>query len=159
MRTQALVVSVLLVLLFWVYHAFSADTTIKYSGMPVPSAMAPSISSFSNDMCKSGVSGGANTGLLAVSGGVTITDENCERIKLAKVMNDLGLKVAAVSILCQDDRVFKAMLQAGSACPINGAIGDAAFRAWYELKPQVFKELYGKDYTLPTYTNPINLKE
>lgn len=159
MRLQALVISVLLVLLFWAYHVFAADTTIKYSGMPVPSAMSPSISSFSNDMCKSGVSGGANTGVISISGGATVTDENCERIKLAKVMNDLGLKVAAVSILCQDDRVFKAMLQAGSACPINGAIGDAAFRAWYELKPQVFKELYGKDYTLPTYTNPINLKE
>jgi hypothetical protein len=51
------------------------------------------------------------------------------------------------------------MLQAGSACPINGAIGDAAFRAWYELKPETFKKLYGKNYTLPTYTNPINIKE
>ena len=159
MREQALIISVILVILFWAFYAFSAETTIKYSGMPVPSAMAPSISSFSNDMCKSGVSGGANTGVFAVSGGVTITDENCERIKLAKVMNDLGLKVAAVSILCQDERVFEAMLQAGSACPINGAIGDAAFRAWYELKPDTFKKLYGKDYTLPTYTNPINLQE
>lgn len=159
MRIQALIVSCLLVLVFWIHYAFSADTTIKYSGMPVPSAMSPSISSFSNDMCAAPYSGGANTGVISISGGGVIKDDNCERIKLAKVMNDLGLKVAAVSILCQDDRVFKAMLQAGSACPINGAIGDAAFRAWYELKPQVFKELYGKDYTLPTYTNPINLKE
>jgi hypothetical protein len=159
MKIQALIVSLLVVLIFWIYNAFSADTTIKYSGMPVPSAMAPSISAFSNDMCKSGISGGANTGVFAVSGGVTITDENCERIKLSKVLNDLGLKVAAVGVLCQDERVFEAMLQAGSACPINGAIGDAAFRAWYELKPETFKKLYGKNYTLPTYTNPINIKE
>ena len=158
MREKILIFFVTILVLIWTTLVFPAETTIKYSGMPVPSAMAPSISSFSNDMCKSGVSGGANTGVFAVSGGVTITDENCERIKLAKVMNDLGLKVAAVSILCQDERVFEAMLQAGSACPINGAIGDAAFRAWYELKPDTFKKLYGKNYTLPTYTAPINLE-
>jgi hypothetical protein len=134
MREQALIVSVILVILFWAVYAFSADTTIKYSGMPVPSAMSPSISAFSNDMCKSGVSGGANTGVISISGGATVTDENCERIKLSKVLNDLGLKVAAVGVLCQDERVFEAMLQAGSACPINGAVGDAALRAWYELK-------------------------
>jgi len=154
-RLTTVIVCCLLLGLFWVHYAFSADTTIKYSGMPVPSAMSPSISAFSNDMCKSGVSGGANTGVISISGGATITDENCERIKLAKVMNDLGLKVAAVGILCQDDRVFEAMLQAGSACPIKGAIGDAAERAWYELKPEVFVRLYGKDYEPPTVTYPM----
>lgn len=154
-RTTALIVSLLLVSLFWVHNAWSADTNIKYSGMPVPSAMAPSISSFSSDMCKSAVSGGANTGVISISGGATVTDENCERIKLAKVMNDLGLKVAAVGVLCQDDRVFEAMLQAGSACPINGAIGDAAIRAWYEIKPEVFVRLYGKNWNPPTVTYPM----
>jgi hypothetical protein len=154
-RVTAVIVSCLLVILFWVHNVLSAETTIKYSGMPVPSAMAPSISAFSNDMCKSGVSGGANTGVFAVSGGVTITDENCERIKLSKVLNDLGLKVAAVGVLCQDERVFEAMLQAGSACPINGAIGDAALRAWFELKPEVFARLYGKDWLPPTVTYPM----
>ena len=155
MREQALIVSVILVILFWAVYAFSADTTINYKGMPVGSSYAPSISAFSNDMCKSGVSGGANTGVFAVSGGVTITDENCERIKLSKVLNDLGLKVAAVGVLCQDERVFEAMLQAGSACPINGAVGDAALRAWYELKPDVFARLYGKNWTTPTVTYPM----
>ena len=154
-RITTVIVCLLLIGLFFVHVAFSADTTIKYSGMPVPSAMSPSISAFSNDMCKSGVSGGANTGVISISGGATITDENCERIKLAKVMNDLGLKVAAVGILCQDDRVFEAMLQAGSACPINGAIGDAALRAWYELKPEVFVRLYGKNWYPPTVTYPM----
>ena len=154
-RELALIISVLLVILFWMYHANAADTTIKYSGMPVPSAMSPSISAFSNDMCKSGVSGGANTGVISISGGATVTDENCERIKLSKVLNDLGLKVAAVGVLCQDERVFEAMLQAGSACPINGAVGDAALRAWYELKPETFKRLYGKDWTPPTVTYPM----
>ena len=154
-RLTTVIVCCLFIGLFFVHVTFAADTTIKYSGMPVPSAMSPSISAFSNDMCKSGVSGGANTGVISISGGATITDENCERIKLAKVMNDLGLKVAAVGILCQDERVFEAMLQAGSACPIKGAIGDAAERAWYELKPEIFVRLYGKDYEPPTVTYPM----
>jgi len=154
-RLTALIVSCLLVILFWVHHAYSADTTIKYSGMPVPSAMSPSISAFSNDMCAAPYSGGANTGVISISGGGVVNDSNCQRIKLSKVMADLGLKVAAVSILCQDERVFEAMLQAGSACPINGAIGDAAMRAWYELKPEVFVRLYGKDYEPPTVTYPM----
>jgi hypothetical protein len=154
-RLTIIIVCFLISCFIWIQYAFSADTTIKYSGMPVPSAMSPSISAFSNDMCKSGVSGGANTGVISISGGATITDENCERIKLAKVMNDLGLKVAAVGILCQDERVFEAMLQAGSACPINGAIGDAAMLAWFELKPEVFERLYGKDWRPPTVTYPM----
>jgi hypothetical protein len=154
-RLTIVIVCCLFICLVWVHNALSADTTIKYSGMPVPSAMSPSISAFSNDMCKSGVSGGANTGVISISGGATITDENCERIKLAKVMNDLGLKVAAVGILCQDERVFEAMLQAGSACPINGAISDAALQAWYELKPEIFVRLYGKDWRPPTVTYPM----
>jgi hypothetical protein len=154
-RLSALIVSVLLVLLFFVHYGYTADTTIKYSGMPVPSAMAPSISAFSNDMCAAPYSGGANTGVISISGGGVINDSNCERIKLSKVLNDLGLKVAAVSVLCQDERVFEAMLQAGSICPINGAIGDAAMMAWFELKPEVFARLYGKDWTPPTVTYPM----
>src|SRR6056300_229849 len=154
-RLTTVVVCLLLIGLFFFHVAFSADTTIKYSGMPVPSAMSPSISAFSNDMCAAPYSGGANTGVISISGGGVINDGNCERIKLSKVLNDLGLKVAAVSVLCQDDRVFEAMLQAGSACPINGAIGDAALRAWYELKPEVFVRLYGKNWYPPTVTYPM----
>ena len=154
-KDTLIIVCICAVCFLWVHLAFGADTTIKYSGMPVPSSMAPSISAFSNDMCKSGVSGGANTGVISISGGATITDENCERIKLAKVLNDLGLKVAAVSVLCQDERVFEAMLQAGSICPIKGSLQDAAERAWYELKPEVFERLYGKNYEPPTVTYPM----
>ena len=154
-KITILIVFVLLVLLFWVHVSLAADTTIKYSGMPVPSAMAPSISAFSNDMCAAPYSGGANTGVISISGGGVINDSNCERIKLSKVLNDLGLKVAAVSVLCQDERVFEAMLQAGSACPINGAIGDAAMQAWFELKPEVFERLYGKNWLPPTVTYPM----
>jgi hypothetical protein len=134
-------------------YAHADTTTINNKGMPVPSAMAPSMSGFSNDMCKSGVSGGANTGMFSISGGATITDENCERIKLAKTLNDLGLKVAAVSVLCQDNRVWEAMEMSGSPCPIGGSLGYTAKRAWHERDPKRFEKLYGSTYTLPLIPN------
>jgi hypothetical protein len=136
-------------------YAHADTTTINNKGMPVPSAMAPSMSGFSNDMCKSGLSGGANTGMFSISGGTTITDENCERIKLAKTLNDLGLKVAAVSVLCQDNRVWEAMEMSGSPCPIGGSLGYTAKRAWHEKDPKRFEKLYGPTYTLPLVTNPL----
>jgi len=154
LREQAVIVSVLLVLLFWGIHAFAGETTINYKGMP-PNSYAPSVSAFGNDLCRTGISGGANNGIIALSGGITIIDETCEKIKLSRQLDSIGLKVAAVAILCQDDRVFKAMLQAGSPCSINGAIGDAALQAWYEIRPQVFEELYGKDWRPPTVTYPM----
>lgn len=136
-------------------------TTINYKGQPPPSAISPSISAFSQDVCLVPVSGSVSSTLFGVSGGSGYKDLNCERIKLAKTLNDLGLKVAAVSILCQDDRVFEAMIQSGSPCPINGSIGDAAKRGWYERNPSIFKKLYGDTYTIPlvpdepiTITNP-----
>jgi hypothetical protein len=124
-------------------------TTINYKGQPPPSAISPSISAFSQDVCIVPVTGSVSSTLFGVSGGSGYKDVNCERIKLAKTLNDLGLKVAAVSILCQDERVFEAMIQSGSPCPINGSIGDAAKRGWYERNPSIFKKLYGDTYTIP----------
>ena len=86
--------------------ARAADTTtINYKGQPPPSAISPSISAFSQDVCIVPVTGSVSSTLFGLSGGSGYKDVNCERIKLAKTLNDLGLKVAAVSILCQDDRV------------------------------------------------------
>jgi len=42
------------------------------------------------------------------------------------------MKVAAVSTLCQDARVFDAMLMAGTPCPYKGKIGKEAQEAWEE---------------------------
>jgi len=84
----------------------------------------------SQDLCVVGMSAGVSTFGLGVSGGTYTTDENCERIKLSKVLNDLGMKVAAVSILCQDPRVFFAMEQSGTPCPFEGKIGKAATKQW-----------------------------
>ena len=82
------------------------------------------------DLCLVGISGGVSTIGLSVSGGSYMTDENCERIKLSKTLSDLGMKVAAVSILCQDERVFFAMEQSGTPCPFEGKIGKAASDQW-----------------------------
>ena len=93
-------------------------------------ASAPSMSAYSQDLCIVGISGGISTIGLGISGGTYVTDENCERIKLSKTLSDLGMKVAAVSILCQDERVFYAMEQSGTPCPFEGKIGKAASEQW-----------------------------
>ena len=105
-------------------NAYSGDTRVANS------SSAPSMSAMSQDLCVVGISGGISTVGIGLSGGTYITDENCERIKLSKVLNDLGMKVAAVSILCQDERVFHAMLQSGTPCPFEGKIGKEALAQW-----------------------------
>jgi len=105
-------------------NAYSGDTRVANS------ASAPSMSAMSQDLCVVGISGGISTVGVGISGGTYITDENCERIKLSKVLNDLGMKVAAVSILCQDPRVFFAMEQSGTPCPFEGKIGTEASNQW-----------------------------
>jgi len=117
---------------------------MKYQGQPVPSAIAPSMSAFSQDVCGIPVSGAISSTVIGVSGGYVYTDSNCERIKLANTLNDLGLKVAAVSTLCADDRIWDAMMMSGTPCPIDGLIGDEARNEWIKQKPKKFEKLYGK---------------
>ena len=95
-----------------------------------PSAAAPSYNSMTQDVCAVGVSGGIQTFGFGVSGGKHTIDKNCERLKLARILNDFGMKVAAVAILCQDERVFESMIQAGTPCPIDGKIGKDAKALW-----------------------------
>ena len=95
-----------------------------------PSAAAPSYNSMTQDVCAVGVSAGIQTFGIGLSGGKDVIDENCERLKLARILNDFGMKVAAVAILCQDERVFESMIQAGTPCPIDGRIGKEAQALW-----------------------------
>ena len=97
---------------------------------PPPSAIAPSIGASSSDICTTGVSGAVQTQILGVSGGSSIRDFNCERLKLSKTLYDMGMKVAAVSVMCQDRRVFDAMEMAGTPCPFFGEIGENAAIGW-----------------------------
>ena len=109
-----------------------------------PSAGAPSYNSMTQDVCAIGVSLGVQTFGIGVSGGKHAIDKNCERLKLARILNDFGMKVAAVAILCQDERVFESMIQAGTPCPIDGKIGKEA------------KQLWGKyDHERPDYTTYV----
>jgi len=95
-----------------------------------PSASSPSYNSMTQDVCAVGGSLGVQTFGLGVSGGKHFVDKNCERLKLARILNDFGMKVAAVAILCQDERVFESMIQAGTPCPIDGKIGKEAKQLW-----------------------------
>ena len=100
---------------------------------PPPTAIAPAMMSGGNiDLCSTGVSGAVQTQIFGVAGGGTTRDLNCERLKLSKTLYDMGMKVAAVASLCQDERVFLAMIDAGTPCPIDGKIGEAAKEAWNE---------------------------
>lgn len=103
------------------------ETTVK---TPPPTAVAPSITSINNDLCTVGASGAVQTQILGFSMGATTRDMNCERIKLSKNLFDMGMKVAAVSLMCQDERVFSAMMNAGTPCPIDGKIGEQAREIW-----------------------------
>ena len=95
-----------------------------------PTAGAPSYNSMTQDVCAVGASVGVQTFGVGVSGGKHFIDKNCERLKLARILNDFGMKVAAVAILCQDERVFESMIQAGTPCPIDGKIGKDALVLW-----------------------------
>jgi hypothetical protein len=95
-----------------------------------PTSSAPSYNSMTQDVCAVGASAGVQTFGVGISGGKHFIDKNCERLKLARILNDFGMKVGAVAILCQDERVFEAMINAGTPCPIDGRIGKEAMALW-----------------------------
>jgi len=119
-------------------------------------ANAPSFSAQSQDVCATGMSAGIQTFGIGVSGGKSFRDMNCERIKLSKVLYDFGMKVGAVAILCQDERVFEAMINAGTPCPIDGKIGKDALALWkkYDFERPDYKA-YIKRMELREKVEPI----
>jgi len=116
----------------------NTTTTLK---SPPASAVAPTINTSNSDLCTFGVAGAVQTQILGISTGTQFTDENCERLKNSKTLYDMGMKVAAVSLMCQDERVFDAMMNAGTPCPYDGLIGDEAKAAWMAVG--------NKDYSQP----------
>jgi hypothetical protein len=124
------------------------STTNSNTKSAPPSASSPSYNSMTQDVCAVGGSLGIQTFGLGISGGKHFIDKNCERLKLARILNDFGMKVAAVAILCQDERVFESMIQAGTPCPIDGKIGKEA------------KQLWGKyDHERPDYNTYVKRME
>ena len=65
-------------------------------------------------MCTFPASAAIQTQVLGIAGGIAVRDINCERLGLSRSLYAMGMKVAAVSTLCQDARVFKAMEMAGT---------------------------------------------
>lgn len=105
----------------------TSTTTVK---SPPPTAVAPAVTTINNDVCAVAASGAVQTQILGISMGGTMRDMNCERIKLSKNLYDMGMKVAAVATLCQDERIFTAMIAAGTPCPVEGKIGEQAKEEW-----------------------------
>ena len=125
-----------------------------------PSAIAPSIMSYSQDLCTTGASSAVQTQFFGISTGRSVRDENCETLKLSKGLYDMGMKVAAVALLCGEStgKVHRAMKMAGTPCPYNGLIGTEAQAAWDENQEdrpdwdQVKKEQASHEFK--AYTKP-----
>ena len=109
----------------------TVSSTVVTNNTP-PTANSPSVVVNNSDVCKTAVAGAVQTQILGISSGITVTDENCERIKLARSLYASGMKVASVSILCQDPRVWDSMTMAGTPCPYMGSIGEDAETGWKE---------------------------
>ena len=105
----------------------TTTTTLK---SPPTSAITPTMNISNSDLCTVGVAGAVQTQILGISMGTTTRDMNCEKLKNAKTLYDMGMKVAAVSVMCQDKRVFDAMMMAGTPCPYDGMIGPDAKAGW-----------------------------
>ena len=133
-----------------VTSANGADTNTVSSTVvtdkSVPTANAPSVVVNNSDICKTATSGAVQTQILGIATGITITDENCERIKLSRSLYSMGMKVAAVSTLCADYRIFDSMWMAGTYCPYMGAIGIEAKEGWEQNPDLVPKgsRVFGK---------------
>ena len=136
---RLLVMTAFVVLIPSILYAADTNTTTStvVTDKAPPTASAPSIVINNSDVCKSAASAAIQTQILGFASGITVTDENCERLKLARSMYGMGMKVAAVSLLCQDARAFDAMWMAGTPCPYKGVIGDDARKAWEDNQEDV----------------------
>jgi hypothetical protein len=132
------------------YSDSNSTSTIK---SPPPTAVAPAVTTINNDVCAVVASGAVQTQIFGFSMGGTMRDMNCERIKLAKNLFDMGMKVAAVATLCQDERVFAAMNAAGTPCPVDGKIGAQAKAEWDA------REVVADDKSIGFYAKPSPKKE
>lgn len=113
----------------------TTETTVNQEGMPVTTAVAPSTPTYQTDTCIITSGTGMQTLQIGFSTSKMKVDKNCERLKLSRQLSSLGLKVAATSIMCQDPRVWWAMRNAQTPCPIKGLIGDEALE-YYSNNPE-----------------------
>ena len=102
-----------------------------------PTANAPSIINSNSDICKVGVGASVQNNIVGLATGVVIDDELCQKLKLSRSLYGFGMKVAAVSVLCQDPRVWDAMTDAGTPCPARGLIGAESAQYWSDNPEQI----------------------
>jgi hypothetical protein len=129
----------------------NGETTTNINSPP-PSAIAPALNMSNSDLCTVGVSGAVQTQILGISAAKTVRDMNCEKLKNAKTLYDMGMKVAAVSTMCQDPRIFQAMMDAGTPCPFQGMIGSDAKIAWEANPDKVPGDNNGKIFNMDPST-------
>ena len=100
----------------------------------VNTASAPSMSVYGQDSCVVPLTAGIT--LIGFSGsfGSYHLDLDCQRRKSVNMLFRLGMKVASISLACQDKNIWKAMMNAGTPCPIDGLIGEQAKAKWIEKR-------------------------
>ena len=133
---------VILILFLFSFQGFAQTNTVSSTSSTVsgtttvdrtPStASAPSVVINNQDVCSFAASAALQSSILGLAGGGAIRDLNCERLKLSRALFAMGMKVGAVAMLCQDERIFQAMEMAGTPCPYYGQIGLEAAKGWAE---------------------------
>ena len=131
-----MVIRILLIIsiLLFSQKILGADTNTVSSTVvtdkSVPTANAPSVVVNNSDICKVATSGAIQTNILGLATGVVVDDELCQLLKLSRQLYASGLKVASISLLATDPRVFDSLVMAGTPPPYMGAIGSEALEKW-----------------------------
>ena len=86
--------------------------------MPASTAIAPSLMSNGTQSCLKSLSGGVQLVGIGLSSGMYRQDEECNRRLNAITLSNLGMKVASVSLMCQNAQVWRAMFMSATPCPI-----------------------------------------
>ena len=100
----------------------------------VNSSSAPAMSVYGQDSCVIPLAAGITVIGFSGTFGSYYVDPNCERRKSVAVLSKLGMKVAAISLMCQDENVWQSMMMAGTPCPVDGLIGEKAKARWIEKR-------------------------
>mgnify|MGYP005995172867 CR=1 FL=1 len=143
----------MIVLIWSSVTTYGADSTVNYKNQPPPSAIAPSVQSYSQAICSFPVVGSVSTSVVGISSGTTFTDWNCERRMLSNSLSKAGLKVASISVLCAGSKaVWSAMLHSGTPCSIwNGKKALIGAEAVKFYKKMGYIDNYGNILKYPDY--------
>ena len=132
------------------------------SEIPVGSAIAPSYMSNGMETCLQGGGSSIQTGAIGYAKGTYKEDEHCNRRRDAKVLSDLGMKVAAVARMCEDSKVWRSLFVSATPCPViaNGrlVVGKRAFLLM-KMNPELYIPDYGKVKTVKIGSNKTYKKK